>query len=687
MTGRGAPPAADPRPGRTDRPQDRQAASGRAARLLVPLVLALAGLALCGLFEAGRTAYAVWFVTAFAALALAVRRCPPDIPRQRMTAMLLALAVALRLLFLWAWPADSDVYRYIVEGDMQRAGGNPYRVAPGDAALPPLLSGPAVAVLSRVNHPELSAAYPPLAELSCRAVAAVSPTPLAFKAAAALADLAAGLALARLLARRGLPAVWLALFVLNPLNLAMGAGEGHLDVLVALAVVLALAAFGRRQDWLGFFWLGAAGMVKYPALLLVPFFLDGKNAGKAVWALLPFLCFLPYFDAGLGLFASLAAFAGHVSHGGPLTAALQPVLAARAPAVALAAGGLALAVGWLAIQDPGRGGLLAMVVVMACLPTVYPWYFLVVIPFWTLRPGWPVLWLLAVQGLVSTPTWLRASGLGGEAWAMAVAWLPFALLLAASLRRPAGFALGRVFSAVRTVSVIVPTRNEAAVIGRCLDSLRGAGLADVVVADGGSADDTVALARAGGARVVSAVGGRGGQIAAGLAACRGDAVLVLHADAVLAADVPARIVRALNACPQAAGGVVGMGFDAPGAGLDLLTALNALRAWATGIGFGDQGQFFRREAVRAAGGFPAMALMEDVELSLRLRLVGETLCLGGGVMVSGRRWAGAGFGGKAAGVIGLFVSYLAARRLGWADPSGQRYYRRYYGRAPHQTAV
>jgi len=692
VIGREAPQAAVSRPGggRTDGAK-RGAAPGQhgtkrrsvadslsAALWFVPLILTLAGLALCGRYEAGRAAYAACFGAAFAALILAARRFPADYPRRRTTTGVLVLAVIARLLFLWAWPADSDVNRYIVEGDMQRAGGNPYRIAPGDAVAPSLLSVPARAALSRVNHPELSAAYPPLAELFCRAVATISPTPAAFKLAFVLADLLAGLVLVRLLARRKLPAVWLAFFLLNPLTLAMGTGEGHLDALLALAVVLAMAAFDRQRDGLGFFWLAAAGLVKYPALLLIPFFLNGKNAGKAAWAFLPLVCFLPYLDAGSGLFASLAAFAGHVSHGGPLTAALQPVLGAAAPAVSLAAGGLALAVGWAVIQDAPRGAVWAMLVVLACLPTVYPWYFLVVIPLWTLRPGWPVLWLLAAQGLATTPPWLRGVGLGGEAWSMAAVWLPFLLLLAVSLRRPAFAAPLPGFAPVRTASVVVPARNEAAGIGRCLDSLRGIGFLDVVVADGGSTDDTATLARAHGATVVSAAGGRGGQIAAGLAVCRGDALLVLHADAVLAAAVPARIVRALNACPWAGGGVVGMRFDAPGAGLGVLTALNALRARTTGIGFGDQGQFFRREAVAAAGGFPDMALMEDVELSLRLRSVSETLYLGGGATVSGRRWAGAGFGGKAAGVVGLFLQYLAARRLGLADPTGWRYFRRYY---------
>ncbi|MHC1789340.1 glycosyltransferase [Solidesulfovibrio sp.] len=658
-----------------------------AVGLSLAVVLPLAGLALCGRLASGRGLYAVCFLAAFAGLALAVRRFPAGLTRRDMTGGIVVLGLLLRLVFLWAWPADSDVNRYVVEGDLQRAGGNPYRLAPGDAAVPALLSGPARAVLAGVNHPELSAAYPPVAELFCRLVAAISPTPLAFKVAAALADMTAGLLLAAVLARHGLPAVLLALFLLNPLTLAMGAGEGHLDSLLVLAVVAALAAFAGQRQGAGFFWLGTAALVKYPALLLIPFFLAGRPTIRPVaWALLPLVCFLPFLDAGTGIVASLAAFAAHVSHAGPLVAVLQPVLAGLAPAAALAVGAVVLAAGWLVIQDRPRGALFAMIVVLACLPTIYPWYFLVLVPLWAMRPGWPVLWLLAAQGLVTAPAWLRGDGLGGEAAAVAAVWLPFFLLLAISGRRPGLIVALRRFPRVRSLSVIVPARNEAAAIGRCLAGLHGSGVAEVVVADGGSTDDTVALARSLGARVVAAGGGRGGQIAAGLAACRGEAVLVLHADAVLAPDVPARIVRSLARYPQVVGGVVGMRFDARGAGLGLVMALNALRAETTGIGFGDQGQFFRREALALAGGFPDMALMEDVELALRLRAVGETLGLGGGLTVSGRRWAGGGFSGKAAGVIGLCAAYLAGRRVGRSDPTGLRYFKRYYGRTPHQTA-
>lgn len=643
---------------------------------------ALVALALCGRLEAGRWAYAAGFAGAFAALVLAVRGWPGGGSRGRVTAAVLALGLVARLLFVWAWPVDTDVFRYIVEGDMQLAGGNPYLTAPADPRLPGLLSAPAAAVLGRVNHPELSAAYPPLAELFCRAVAAVSPTPLVFRAAVALADLLAALALAVVLARHRLPPAWLALYVLSPLSLVMGAGEGHLDVLVALGVSLALAAFAARRDGWGFLCLGAAGLVKYPALLLIPFFLRPGNLRQAAACLVPLASFWPYRAAGPAFFQSLAAFAGHVAQGGPLTALVWPLCGAFAPAVSLGIGGAALGVGWLAVQDRGRGPLFAGLTGLAALPTVYPWYFLMVLPFWTLRPGWPALWLLAAQGLAVTPTWLRGQDLGGQGAAMAVIWLSFLLLLTLSAWRPGLAVPAGPAKRPRRLSVVVPTRNEGSSLGRCLESLDGTGAAEVVVADGGSTDGTASLAAGYGAKVVAAGGGRGGQIAAGLAACRGDVVLVLHADAVVTPDVPARVMAALDRCPEAVGGVVGMAYDARRPGLGVLGLLNALRARFGGIGFGDQGQFFRREALRDAGGFPAMALMEDVELSLRLRQAGETLCLGGGVTASGRRWAGPGFGGKAAGVVAMCLGYLAARRLGWADATGRRYFRRYYGREP-----
>ncbi|WP_300156159.1 glycosyltransferase [Solidesulfovibrio sp.] len=642
-------------------------------------------LALCGVLKAGRVAFAACFLAAFAGLAFFTRRWPQREGGRGMAGVL-ALGLVLRLVFVWAWPADSDVARYIVEGALQQAGGNPYALAPADPRTAALLPKAARQALAGVNHKDLAAAYPPLAELYCRLTAAVSPTPLAFKAAAALADLCGCAVLALVLARSGRPAALLLLAAANPLSLAMGAGEGHLDAVMIPLVALALAAFDSHRAGFGFAGLGAAGLVKYPALLLAPFFLNRGNAAKAGWTLAPFAAFALFAGAGTDLFASLAVFARYSAQGGPLVALLRPVFGQGAPLAAMAVGAGVLGLLWLTVQDARRGPPAALAVTLACLPTVYPWYFLPLVPLWAVRPSWSLGWLLAAQGLAAAPTWLRPGELGGEGIVLAWVWLPWLGLALAGAWRPLLLVREKGFAPVGGLAVVTPARNEAARLGACLESLAApltAGeVAEVVVVDGGSDDDTASVARAHGARVVAAAGGRGGQIAAGIAACRSGVVLVLHADCRLAPGAAGRILRALAREPRLAGGAVGMRFDRGEPGLALIAGLNSLRAGTVGIAFGDQGQFFRREALEGSGGFPDMALMEDVELSLRLREAGETKLLGGGVLVSARRWEGQGFWPRTLGVLRLCAAYLAGRRLGLADVTGRKYFRRYYGREP-----
>ncbi|MEL7638429.1 MAG: glycosyltransferase [Solidesulfovibrio sp.] len=673
-----------PAPGRHPDPSP----GGHGLRPLWALGVCLLALAACGPLTAGRAGYAACWLAAFGALAW-LARCFPDWSRARAVPVLLGLGLGLRLVFVWAWPADSDVNRYVIEGALQLAGGNPYALAPGDARLWALLPETLRPVLAGVNHQELAAAYPPLAELYCRLVAAVSPTPLAFKAAAGLLDLLGCAVLAGWLWRRAASVSLLALAALNPLSLAMGAGEGHLDAAMLPLLALAVAAFGARRDGPGFLCLGAAGLIKYPALVLVFFFLRADNVRKAWLVLVPFLAFGFFDDGGGSFFSALFAFVGHTAHGGPVTALLWPVCGRWAPLCSLALGGAALAALWLAIQDSRRGPVAALVTVLACLPTVYPWYFLPLVPLWLARPTWAVWWLLAAQGLAATPTWLRPGGLGGEAAAMAAVWLPFAGLIVRGWFRPGLLVPAQDWPPVAGLSVVVPARNEAARLGACLAALgpaaRAGEVVEVIVVDGGSRDATALVALAHGARLLLAGGGRGGQIAAGVAACRGEAVLVVHADCVCRADVPRRVLAAFRATPGLAGGAVGMRFAAGGPGLRLLEGLNALRARAFGISFGDQGQFFRRRALESVGGMPGMALMEDVELALRLRQAGETALCGGGLAVSPRRWEGGGFAAKLGRVLGLCGAYLAGRRLGLADTTGWRYFRRYYGRLPYQT--
>jgi GT2 family glycosyltransferase len=110
----------------------------------------------------------------------------------------------------------------------------------------------------------------------------------------------------------------------------------------------------------------------------------------------------------------------------------------------------------------------------------------------------------------------------------------------------------------------------------------------------------------------------------------------------------------------------------------VIAFFNNVRTFLTGISFGDQAQFFRTEALTVIGGFPSMMLMEDVELSLRLKEVGRLVFLRKGIIVSGRRWQGNGFSGNLMTVFHLFTRFLIERRFCRSNTLKRNFYEIYY---------
>ena len=189
-----------------------------------------------------------------------------------------------------------------------------------------------------------------------------------------------------------------------------------------------------------------------------------------------------------------------------------------------------------------------------------------------------------------------------------------------------------------SLSIVMPVLNETVVIEGALEALttlrrRGA---EVIVADGGSTDASVELAAPLADRIVHTSPGRARQMNAGAAAARGDVLLFLHADTRLPAHADQLVLEAI-----AAGSVWGR-FDVSIAGrprmLRVVAAfMNARSRWS-GVATGDQGMFVHRPAFERLGGFADQPLMEDVELSSRLRRIGRPTCLRARVITSGRRW-------------------------------------------------
>jgi rSAM/selenodomain-associated transferase 2 len=191
------------------------------------------------------------------------------------------------------------------------------------------------------------------------------------------------------------------------------------------------------------------------------------------------------------------------------------------------------------------------------------------------------------------------------------------------------------------LAVVVPVLDEAERIGTRLAELRAQpGVAEIVVVDGGSLDETVAIAAATpDVRVVSAPRGRGTQANAGAAATTADVLLFLHADVQLPAEAVRWVAGAL-ADPSVVAGAfrIRTVADRGRNWLGPLLRLADLRARLTRYPYGDQALFVRRAAFERVGGFPAQALFEDLELARRLWRVGRIRTVPACVRVSGRRF-------------------------------------------------
>ena len=188
------------------------------------------------------------------------------------------------------------------------------------------------------------------------------------------------------------------------------------------------------------------------------------------------------------------------------------------------------------------------------------------------------------------------------------------------------------------LSIVMPALNEAAGIApllMALQPLRARGV-EIVLADGGSTDGTVQQAAPWVDAVVAPGRGRAVQMNAGAAAASADRLLFLHADTRLPPLADVQVVQAL-----AAGACWGR-FDVRIAGrppmLRVVAALMNLRSRLSGIATGDQAIFVSRAAFVQVGGYPVQPLMEDIELSRRLKRLGRPACLRSKVCTSGRRW-------------------------------------------------
>lgn len=196
---------------------------------------------------------------------------------------------------------------------------------------------------------------------------------------------------------------------------------------------------------------------------------------------------------------------------------------------------------------------------------------------------------------------------------------------------------------MQQLSIIIPCLNEAGNIQTILarlQPLRSRGH-EVVLVDGGSTDETVELARPEVDRILSSEAGRARQMNVGASQAKGDILWFLHADTLIP-NLADQIIDAAIGNRSSAWGR----FDIRLSGLDirfrLIERMMNLRSRLGGIATGDQGIFVTRALFEKIGGYSEQPLMEDIEISRRLKRHTRPLCLRDKLITSSRRWEARG---------------------------------------------
>lgn len=187
------------------------------------------------------------------------------------------------------------------------------------------------------------------------------------------------------------------------------------------------------------------------------------------------------------------------------------------------------------------------------------------------------------------------------------------------------------------ISIIIPVLNEAAIIKPTLEKLQRYSDVEIIVIDGGSQDNTLAIAQAAKVKTLTVSGGRSAQMNAGADIAKGNILLFLHIDTSLPDNFINLITQTLEH-PEIIAGAFELAIEGKKSSLRWIEALVRMRSHLFSLPYGDQAIFIRKQTFLKIGGFSQMPIMEDFELIQRLKRQGKIAIAPGFVVTSGRRW-------------------------------------------------
>ncbi len=307
----------------------------------------------------------------------------------------LVLALAWRLpLALAPVGRDADVYRYIWDARLQRAGVSPYAARPDDPALA-WVHTPAT---RRMNNQNVASPYPPVAQLYFRGVTAVHESPEALKMSLVACEVLLVLVMWRWLVARGMDPSWVLAYAWHPLATLEMSRNGHFEVVGVLLLCSSALALQRGRPAGAAVWFALAVGTKFLPVVLVPVYWTRVRPRDGLLAVAVLAGVSMPFAAGLAV-GSLPDVIERFRFNAPLFTTVELFVGARGAAgVALAAGlGVALACRRL---DPARttaAWAWPLAASLACSPLVYPWYLVWLLPFLTSASLLPLrIWSLSI---------------------------------------------------------------------------------------------------------------------------------------------------------------------------------------------------------------------------------------------------------------------------------------------------
>lgn len=187
------------------------------------------------------------------------------------------------------------------------------------------------------------------------------------------------------------------------------------------------------------------------------------------------------------------------------------------------------------------------------------------------------------------------------------------------------------------ISVIIPVLNEAYYLPETLTSLTNYQCCEVIIVDGGSNDESLAIAKRSGCRTVSGPRGRARQMNLGAQKSTAELLLFLHADTLVPEDFT-HLIPATLARQDVVAGAFSLRISSCKTSLQLISWGATLRSRMLTLPYGDQGIFTSRKKFYQAGGFPEMEIMEDYVFIQRIKRLGKIVTLKEQVTTSARRW-------------------------------------------------